>query len=65
MKEDEVDGTCGTHGREMRAWLWWKHLKARDRSETRHKLEDNIKMYLQETGYELLDLILVAQDRGQ
>jgi hypothetical protein len=60
-----MDGTCGTHGRVMRAWLWWKHLKAIDRSETRHILEDNIKMYLQEIGCERLDLILVAQDRGQ
>ena len=60
-----MDGTCGTHEREKRAWLWWKHLKSRDSSETRHKLEDNIKMYLQEVGCKRLDLILVALDRGQ
>ena len=60
-----MNGTCGTHVREMRAWLLWKHLKARNRSETRHKLEDNIKMYLNGIGCERLDLILVAQDRGQ
>ena len=39
--------------------------EGRDLSVTRHKLEDNIKMYLQEVGCKRLDLNLVPQDRGQ
>jgi hypothetical protein len=65
MKEDTMDGTLGTHEREMHARCWWKYLKARDRSKTSHRWEDNIKMYLQEIGCESLDWIRVAQDRGQ
>jgi hypothetical protein len=62
--EDEMDGACGTHGREEKCkqvfWevdtegeiLYWR---------PRYKCNDNIKMFRKEIGWEGVDWIFFVQ----
>jgi hypothetical protein len=50
---------------EMRSTMFWlENLKGRDYLEiSRHRWEDNIRMDLRETGWEVVDWIHLTQDR--
>jgi hypothetical protein len=53
IKEDEVDGACGTHGENRNAYrvLVVEHEGKRPLEGSRHRWEENIKVYVKETGY--------------
>jgi hypothetical protein len=64
MKEDEVGGTCGTHGggeRCLQDFGWEGGRKGRPR----HMLKDNIKMDLREIVTNGKNWIRLAQDTAQ
>jgi hypothetical protein len=68
MKEDDVDGACSMHGRDMRhADKIFAGKPEGERPFRRHrrKWEENMRMGLTETGLEGVDWILLAQDRVQ
>jgi hypothetical protein len=48
----------------MHTIFWLENLK-RPLRRLRHRWEDNIRMYLRETGWEGMDWIHLAQNRGQ
>jgi hypothetical protein len=67
MKEDEVGGTCGTHGGGKR-YLGGFCLEAegkRPLERPRRRWEDNIKMDLREKGIDGANWTQLAQDRVQ
>jgi hypothetical protein len=45
--------------------FWSEDLKGRDHSEDNRSWEDNIRMYLRETGWEDVDWIHLAHDKDQ
>jgi hypothetical protein len=45
--------------------FWWGNLRERPLGRPRYRLEDNIKMDLQEVGCERMDWIGLAQDRDR
>jgi hypothetical protein len=51
--------------REMRTKFWLEGLKGGDHSQNLGAEEENIKMYLRETGLEGVDWIHGAQDRDR
>jgi hypothetical protein len=65
MKEDEVGGTCGTHGRGIYRVLVGSSEGKRPLGRPRHRREDNIKMDLREIGIDEANWIQLAQDRVQ
>jgi hypothetical protein len=48
----------------MHTKCWLENLKGRDHSEDL-SVDDNIRMNLRETGWEIMDWMLLAQDRDQ
>jgi hypothetical protein len=67
MKEDEVGGTCGTHGEwrgVYRVLVGRPEGKKRPLGRPRRKWEDNIKMVLSEIGIDGANWIRLAQDRS-
>jgi hypothetical protein len=65
FKEDEVSGTCGTHGCEERCLSVLSGMSEVKRPLGRpgRRWEDNIKMDLTEIGIDGANWILLAQDR--
>jgi hypothetical protein len=58
-----MGGTCGTHGKERGAY--GVLVGKRSLGKPRRRWEDNIKMYLKETGIDGANWIRLAQDRFQ
>jgi transposase len=67
MKEDEVGGTCGTHGGGERFYrvLVGRTEGKRPLGRPRRRREDNIKMDLREIGIDGANWIQLAQDMVQ
>jgi len=67
IKEDEMSRVCSTCGRyeNVLQILIGIPEGKRPLGRTRHRWEDNIKMYLTEIGWEGVDWIHLAQDRDQ
>jgi hypothetical protein len=65
MKEDEVGGTCGTHGegRGVYRVLVGRPECMKPLGRPRHRWEDNIKLDLREIGIHGANWIRMAQDR--
>jgi hypothetical protein len=67
MKEDEVGGTCGTHGGGGAVYrvLVGKPEGKRPLGRPRRRWEDNIKLDLREIWIDVAKWIQLAQDRFQ
>jgi hypothetical protein len=67
MKENEVGGTCGTHGegRGVYRVLVGKPEGERPRDIPRRRWKDNIMLYLRDIGIDGANWIQLAQDRAQ
>jgi hypothetical protein len=67
MKENEVGGTCGTHGegRGVYRVLVGRPEGRRPLGRPRRRWKDNIKMDLREIGIDGVNWIQLAQDRVQ
>jgi hypothetical protein len=65
MKEDEVGGTCGTHGRGVYRVLDGRPEGKRPLGRPRRRWEDNIKIDLREIGIDGANWIRLAQNRVQ
>jgi hypothetical protein len=65
MKEDEVGGTCGTHGegRGVYSVLVGRPEVKRTLGRAKHRWEDNIKMDLREIAIDRANWIRLAEDR--
>jgi hypothetical protein len=63
--EDEVGGTCGTHGGGFYGVLFGRPKNKRPLGRPSRRWEDNIEMYLREIGIDLANWIRLAQDRFQ
>jgi hypothetical protein len=65
MKENEVGGTCGTHGRGVYRVFVGRLEGERPLGRPRRRWEDNIKMDPREIGIDGANWIPLAQDRVQ
>jgi hypothetical protein len=67
MKEDEVGGTCGTHGGGERCLqdFGWRPKGRRPLGRPRRRWEDNIKMDLRELGIDGANWIRLDEDKVQ
>jgi hypothetical protein len=67
MKEDQVGGTCGTHGGGERCLqsFGWEDRREETTGKTYAWIGDNIKMYLREIGIDGSNWIQLAQYRVQ
>jgi hypothetical protein len=54
-----------TGEKEVHAGFWWGSLTGRPIGRLKHRWEDNIKMDLQEVGWEVMDWIELAGVRGR
>jgi hypothetical protein len=67
IKENEVGGTYGTHGRgdESVEGFGGKARRKEPLGRPRHRWEDGIRMDLREIGWGSVEWIQFAQDRGR
>jgi hypothetical protein len=67
MKENEVGGTCGTHGRGEKSVQGFggKARRRRPLGRPRRRWEDGIRMDLTEIGWRSVEWIQLAQDRNR
>jgi hypothetical protein len=67
IKDDEIGGTCRTHGKIRNAYIIFvgKSEGNRPIGRPKHRWEDNIRRDLREIGWEDTDSIHLAQDRDQ
>lgn len=59
IMENEIGGTRGMYGGEVRSVFWWGKSSKREHSCRR---EDNDKTNVEEIGKEDFDLIILSQD---
>jgi hypothetical protein len=62
IKEDEIDGICGTNGRQEKCI---ENFSREPEGRTNRSWEDNIRMCLTEIRWEDIDWIHLAQDSDQ
>jgi hypothetical protein len=62
LKEAGMGGACSTHGRDE---IHEKPERKRPLGRPMRSWEDNIRMYLRELGWEVVDWMHLAQDRDQ
>jgi hypothetical protein len=67
IKEDVIGGICCTQGRDKNAYNIYvgKAEGKRRLGSHRRRLEDNIRIYLRETGREVVDWMHLARDMDQ
>jgi hypothetical protein len=64
-KEDGMDGTYSTRGRDVYSILDGKSEGKRPLGRPRRRWEDNIRMDLSEIGFGYVDWMHQAEDRGE
>jgi hypothetical protein len=64
---DDVSGTCSAHRGDEKCVqnCYWEARRAKTARKTKHRWEDNNKMYLREIELQGVDWIYVAQDRDR
>jgi hypothetical protein len=67
VKEDEMGGECSTHGRNEKWYtIFIRKLEGkRPLVRPRRRWEDTIRLDRREIGWEVVDWIILAQDRDQ
>jgi hypothetical protein len=64
--ENKLGGACSANGvGKRRTGFWWRNQRERPQGSPRRRLEDNIKIDLQEVGCGGMDWTELAQDRDR
>jgi hypothetical protein len=64
IKENEMGRACSTYGEKRNVdRFWWGNVKEDDHWKTEVYIEDNIKVDVKETGWQVLDWIYVVRYR--